>query len=346
MMYKNFADGKVNASEIRNQKSFIKSDSSTSNLSEHELKICAYKQAIELKTLELKAAAMTPPITKNEVLQTFGMRAKFQSSTTKTKDKSPTEKKAKEKSTKTKDKSPTEKKEEKKEKEEKEKYEKKKTKVLVTPSCWNRTIEIASKKQEVAELGITLQDVKNHGELKDIETWEQALGEAKDNHHSPLTPKKYVRFRLEPEMKFYRSKLPAYANNRAATQILTVLASLVGAVLSFMGASLWVGVLSCSSAAVVAWSDFSGTDKKMQRYSTAVAGLTSIQLWWNALPEVEQLATKNIDFLVESVEGVIRTERQGWVSSSESTKRLKEDMNNLTKRLKGEDIKNKDTEPS
>ena len=333
MMYKKFADGKVNASEIRNQKSFIKSDSSTSNLSEHELKICAYKQAIELKTLELKAAAMTPPITKNEVLQTFGMRAKFQSSTTKTKDQSSTDVNEKEKDKIQK-------------KEEKEKYDKKKTKVLVTPSCWNRTIEIASKKQEVAELGITLQDVKNHGELKDIETWEQALGEAKDNHHSPLTPKKYVRFRLEPEMKFYRSKLPAYANNRAATQILTVLASLVGAVLSFMGASLWVGVLSCSSAAVVAWSDFSGTDKKMQRYSTAVAGLTSIQLWWNALPEVEQLATKNIDFLVESVEGVIRTERQGWVSSSESTKRLKEDMNNLTKRLKGEDIKNKDTEPS
>ena len=333
MMYKNFADGKVNASEIRNQKSFITSNSSTSNLSEHELKICAYRQAIELKTLELKAAAMTPPITKNEVLQNFGMRAKFQSSITKTKDQSSTDVNEKEK-----DKI--------RKKEEKEKYDKKKTKVLVTPSCWNRTIEIASKKQEVAELGITLQDVKNHGELKDIETWEQALGEAKDNHHSPLTPKKYVRFRLEPEMKFYRSKLPAYANNRAATQILTVLASLVGAVLSFMGASLWVGVLSCSSAAVVAWSDFSGTDKKMQRYSTAVAGLTSIQLWWNALPEVEQLATKNIDFLVESVEGVIRTERQGWVSSSESTKRLKEDMNNLTKRLKGEDIKNKDTEPS
>ena len=43
-------------------------------------------------------------------------------------------------------------KKEKEEKEEKEKYEKKKTKVLVKPSCWNRTIEIASKKQEIAEL--------------------------------------------------------------------------------------------------------------------------------------------------------------------------------------------------
>ena len=37
-------------------------------------------------------------------------------------------------------------------------------------------------------------------------------------------------------------------------------------------------------------------------------------------------ATKNIDFLVDSVEGVIRTERHGWISSSESTKRLKEAM--------------------
>ena len=53
-MYKKFADGKVNASEIRNQKSFIKSNSSTLNLSEHELKICAYKQAMR-RTGEVQA---------------------------------------------------------------------------------------------------------------------------------------------------------------------------------------------------------------------------------------------------------------------------------------------------
>ena len=44
---------------------------------------------------------------------------------------------------------------------------------------------------------------------------------------------------------------------------------------------------------------------------------------------MEQLATDHIDLLVESVEGVLRTEREGWKSSTESTKRLQEAMDGL-----------------
>jgi hypothetical protein len=187
-----------------------------------------------------------------------------------------------------------------------------------------------------------MNDVRQHGELKEVASWKQALAEEKDNHHSPLTPKKYIRFRLEPALEFYRDRLPGYSQRRAWTQMLTMVGSLMGAFLAFLNVPLWVGVLSTLSAAVVAWSDFSGTEKKMDRYSTAIDGLNTIMLWWAALPEVEKLATKNIDFLVESVESVLRTERSGWISSSESTKVLKEQMENLTNKKGDQDTSNEE----
>ena len=208
----------------------------------------------------------------------------------------------------------------------KQDVKKQQTKLLSMGNNWARAMEIHKHKIAAQHLGLSISDVRHHGLLKEVATWKQALAEEKDNHHSPLTPKKFIRFRLVPELEFYKQRLPKYSQRRVMTQMLTMLGSLMGAVLAFLGVPLWVGVLSTLSAAVVAWSDFSGTEKKMDRYSTAIDGLNTITLWWEALPEVEQLATKNIDFLVESVEGVIRTERHGWISSSESTKRLKEAM--------------------
>ena len=71
-----------------------------------------------------------------------------------------------------------------------------------------------------------MNDVRQHGELKEVASWKQALAEEKDNHHSPLTPKKYIRFRLEPALEFYRDRLPGYSQRRAWTQMLTMVKSL------------------------------------------------------------------------------------------------------------------------
>ena len=74
---------------------------------------------------------------------------------------------------------------------------------------------------------------------------------------------------------------------------------------------------------MIAWTEFSGTEKKLDRYSSIIQSLKSIHLWWECLPEVEELATKNINRLVDSVEKQMRTERSGWLAMDSGKKKLK-----------------------
>eukprot|EP00942_MAST-04A_sp_MAST-4A-sp1_P012913 g12913.t1 len=152
-----------------------------------------------------------------------------------------------------------------------------------------------------------------------------------DNHHSPLRPEEYLKFRLQPMLKFYRHRLPAYSRNRATTKIMTILGSIGSSVLAVFELSRYSVLMVVVVSSIVAWSEFSGTEKKLERYSTAVNCLTQVDLWWHALPEVERLATKSIDKLVDIVETHIRSERQGWKATSQATKMLQQAADNAKK---------------
>jgi hypothetical protein len=153
-----------------------------------------------------------------------------------------------------------------------------------------------------------------------------------DNHHSPLRPEDYIKFRLLPTMHFYRSRIPKYSRCRAFAKMLMVVGSLAGAILSFLDSSFWVAFISCVTSSVVAWIEFSGTEKKLDRYSNVVSSLKMVKMWWESLPEVEKLATHSIDMLVGTVEGQLATERQGWRASSQSAKKLQDILDSNTTR--------------
>ena len=110
-----------------------------------------------------------------------------------------------------------------------------------------------------------------------------------------------------------------------------VFGSLAGAILSFLNASVWVAFISSVTSSVVAWTEFSGTEKKLDRYSHVVSSLKMVKMWWESLPEVEKLATRSIDTLIDTVEGQLRKERQGWRASSESMKKIQAALNKSVK---------------
>ena len=152
-----------------------------------------------------------------------------------------------------------------------------------------------------------------------------------NNHHSPVKPDDYIAFRLRPAMAFYRNRIPMYSRAHSFAQLLMVVGALAGGVLAFYDFAIWVGMLSSLTSAVVAWTEFSGTEKKLDRYSNIVISLKSINLWWDSLPEVERLATYNISMLVETVEKEMRTERSGWRATSDSMKKMKQAINQAEK---------------
>ena len=61
-------------------------------------------------------------------------------------------------------------------------------------------------------------------------------------------------------------------------------------------------------------------------------------MWWEALPQVERLASSSIDRLVGSVEGQISSERDGWKASSEDMQaKMEQALEGIAAAAEGED---------
>ena len=105
--------------------------------------------------------------------------------------------------------------------------------------------------------------------------------------------------------------------------------------LATWGLMVWAAIVSITTGAVTAWLEFTGTNNKINRYSTTVAGLQNVLIWWNTRPAIEKSSTANIDRLVNSVESLLRDEQMNWRSTSQAEKLLakqsKEGMNGNNK---------------
>ena len=117
-------------------------------------------------------------------------------------------------------------------------------------------------------------------------------------------------------MDFYQSRLPKYARARNLTRILVILAGSGGAVLSYFRLTAYVIAITSFASAVVSWSEFSETGRKLERYSSAVRSLKKVVAWWQTLTDVERAGADNISMLVTMAEDIIADERQAWKSTA------------------------------
>ena len=146
-----------------------------------------------------------------------------------------------------------------------------------------------------------------------------------DDHHSPITPEKYLQIRVAPLLAFYQERLPFYSRMRFFFESALVLGSMSGTVLAFLSLSKWAAVPAALTAAVAAYSEFHGTEKKLLRYSDSIANLDSVLMWWRTLTDVEKASVENKNKLVSTCEQTFQSERQAWVSTSMSNKMLMEE---------------------
>ena len=87
-------------------------------------------------------------------------------------------------------------------------------------------------------------------------------------------------------------------------------------VLAFSNLASWGALTAAVSSLVAAWSKFEVVDKKLQRFSDAIAGLQNVERWWNLLGSVEKANLNKISLLVDNCENIFQNERQGWVTTS------------------------------
>merc|ERR1711865_755957 len=96
----------------------------------------------------------------------------------------------------------------------------------------------------------------------------------------------------------------------------------MGTFLGFLNLQGWAPVVAAVTGATMAWLEFSGTSKKLSRYTDVVHQVNIVASWWNSLTPVDKANLANIEQLIIRSEDLFATERQAWLSTSMVTKML------------------------
>ena len=150
------------------------------------------------------------------------------------------------------------------------------------------------------------------------------LASAKDMHYEPIQPDLFVLFRILPAISFYKARIPLLARTKGVAQMLMVFGSIMVVLLSMLDTAAWASAVTIITSSISAWLEFSGTNAKIERYSTAVHSLQELVHWWQTLPQIDRSVVSNIDRLVLSCEELLQREQQGWKSTSQTVKMLQQ----------------------
>jgi len=138
----------------------------------------------------------------------------------------------------------------------------------------------------------------------------------RDDHHSPLEPQDYLKYRVYVLLQYFRHCIPQYSKWYTSLEILLILGQLVGVVLGFLGKGSWTGIVASTAAAITAWSVARGFQKKRERTASAVETLDSLLQWWNFLQLFDRCNVENVNRLVNMCEAVFERQRDSWVSTA------------------------------
>jgi len=149
--------------------------------------------------------------------------------------------------------------------------------------------------------------------------------EKDDDGFCNLSPERYVTVRLENQLNFYRGKTKKIEKQLYFLQWMAYIIGGVGTLLAALSLELWIALTASITAAIGTYIQYKGLDDKLIKYNQAASGLINVRSWWVALSADEQANQANIDKLVISAEGILKSEFSSWVETmQESVNSLKE----------------------
>ena len=143
-----------------------------------------------------------------------------------------------------------------------------------------------------------------------------------DDYHSPMDANQYLALRLEPMIRRYQSRITPYYTSKTTVAIFLMLATGASALMASLGLTVWIAIISICASSVTSWSEFSGVQKKLNRYSSAITKLRDVRLWWETLSPVEQSSSKHVTQLLVMTEDVIMANVSAWLATSMAAKSL------------------------
>lgn len=134
-----------------------------------------------------------------------------------------------------------------------------------------------------------------------------------DDGFSFLTPEKYVAFRLDDQLVYYKKQTVKLEKKHQLFQWLVLIMGGFGTLLAAFNLDIWIAVTTALITAFTTYIEYSQVESKLIKFNQAATDLANVRGWWMALSSEEQANQKNIDMLVGHTERFLEVEFSGWM---------------------------------
>jgi hypothetical protein len=136
-----------------------------------------------------------------------------------------------------------------------------------------------------------------------------------DDGFSYLTADRYIRFRLDDQLSFYRRRAAELDRKLKFCQTLVIIASGTAALLAAIQLELWLPLATALGAAFALYLEYMQVANTLSRYNQTATSLEDVKQWWMAEPESEKQQPESFSKLVEATEKILESEQESWVQN-------------------------------
>ncbi len=151
-----------------------------------------------------------------------------------------------------------------------------------------------------------------------------------DDGFSDLNPDRYIKFRLDDQLAYYRLRAAEWNRRLKVYQSLVIIASGFGALLAAINLELWLPLATALGAAFALYLEYMQVANTLTKYNQAASNLEDVKQWWTALSEPEKKEQESFNQLVEATEKILESEHESWVQNMQNAidKLYKKDTTN------------------
>lgn len=141
------------------------------------------------------------------------------------------------------------------------------------------------------------------------------LASEEDDGFSYLTPSKYIEFRVENQMNWYKKRTSELDKKTRKLHYRIIFFGALGTLLAASGLEIWIAATTSIVAAITSYIEYNQYEATLKSYNMSATDLDSIRIWWRALPANTKITQSTYDKLVNSAEGVMQAESQRWIQN-------------------------------
>ena len=135
-----------------------------------------------------------------------------------------------------------------------------------------------------------------------------------DDGLSPLPPERYITFRLDDQLNFFRQRSRKLERRARRLRWLMYIAGGAGTLLAAANFELWVALTTTIFTTCVTYLEYEQIETTLRKYNIVAMLLENIKNWWTSLTPQEKEQQENKDRLVYKTESALREEGTGWMS--------------------------------